>query len=136
MRTNYEAWLHGMYCYNALCCALQNAFRQKNDPPAKYPEKPYELFKREKTEAEKQKEAEEERKKAIAYFNSFAKHKKKLEFQDAEEEADRLKAASTLTTAHCGDGWSNWPRSDRRIAAYARPVTMGRRQNITFRKAG
>lgn len=90
-RTNYEAWLDGMYCYDALCCVIQNAFRKKSDPPAKYPEKPYELFEREKTEAEKQKEAEEERKKAIAYFNSFAKHKKKLEFQDPEE-AERLKA--------------------------------------------
>lgn len=90
-RINREAWIHGMYCYGALCCTLQNAFRKRNDPPAKYPEKPYELFMREKTEAEKQKEAEEERKKAIAYFNSFAKHKKKLEFQDPEE-VERLKA--------------------------------------------
>lgn len=78
-RSNAEAWLNGMYHYNALCCALTNAFRKKSDKPAKYTEKPYELFKREKTEAEKQKEAEEERRKAIAYFNSFAKHKKKLD---------------------------------------------------------
>lgn len=77
-RMNSGLWLQGLYYYDAMCCAIQNAFRKKSDPPAKYPEKPYELFKREKTDAEKQKEAEEERKKAIAYFNSFAKHKKKL----------------------------------------------------------
>lgn len=78
-RANMESWLNGIYHYDALCCALTNAFRKKSDKPAKYPEKPYELFKREKTEDEKQKEAEEERKKAIAYFNSFAKNKKKLD---------------------------------------------------------
>lgn len=31
-RVNREAWLFGLYCYGALCCALQNAFRKQSDP--------------------------------------------------------------------------------------------------------
>lgn len=78
---NQKLWLQGMYFYDAISCSLQNAFRKKTDKPAVYPEKPYRIFPM--TEAEKKAaaaaEAEEQRKRAIAYFNSFAKHKKKLD---------------------------------------------------------
>lgn len=91
-RINRESWIRGIYTQDALTAIASAVLAGKNKQNVyKYPEKPHELFEREKTEAEKQKEAEEERKKAIAYFNSFAKHKKKLEFQDPEE-AERLKA--------------------------------------------
>lgn len=69
-RMNTEKWLQGLYFLNALSCVL--------DSNKTYPEKPYVLFERPKTEFEKRKEAEEEIKKAIAYFNSFAKHKKNM----------------------------------------------------------
>ena len=47
---NTELWLQGLYYYDAVCCALQNAFRKKGDPPAKYAEKPYDIFAKEKKE--------------------------------------------------------------------------------------
>lgn len=49
-RMNTELWLQGLYYYDAVCCALKNAFRQKNSPPAKYAEKPYDIFGKEKQE--------------------------------------------------------------------------------------
>ena len=44
-QVNREAWLHGLYVYNAVCCAspLFNPYAKR--PKAKeYPTKPYELF--------------------------------------------------------------------------------------------
>lgn len=90
-RINREAWLYGVYVQDALAAVLSAAFAKKSSMNTfQYPNQPHKSLQPE-TEAEKQKEAEEERKKAIAYFNSFAKHKKKLEIQDPEK-ADRLKA--------------------------------------------
>lgn len=54
---NREAWLHGLYVYNAVCCAhpLFNPYakRAKAKP---YPEQPYELFAPIKTAHEKREE--------------------------------------------------------------------------------
>lgn len=40
---NQQAWLNGMYVYNAICCVLPslNAFKPKR--PSKYPEQPFEF---------------------------------------------------------------------------------------------
>lgn len=43
-RMNTELWLQGLYYYDAVCCAMQNSFRKKGDPPAKYAERPYDIF--------------------------------------------------------------------------------------------
>lgn len=57
---NLHCWLQGLYVYEALNCALGNAFRKKNAQPITYPEKPLEIFKDEKREKEN---AEKEREK-------------------------------------------------------------------------
>lgn len=38
---DYNAWLQGMYFYEALSVALANAFRKKGAPAANYSEEPY-----------------------------------------------------------------------------------------------
>lgn len=71
---NNNAWLQGLYFYDAASTALHNALRgfNKTPPPAKnYADKPYELFKKEKTEAEKAKEVEIEQEKAAAWMENL-----------------------------------------------------------------
>ena len=77
-RENNQAWLQGMYVYNALTSALSvsELFRGKGRKPSQYPSKPYELFKRDKTEEEKEKEAQNERLRAIAHFDALIKKNK------------------------------------------------------------
>ena len=72
---NNNAWLQGLYFYDALSCSLHNALRGfgKNKlPPQNYAKKPYE-FNKEKTEKEKALEKEKERQKAIAWMESFVR---------------------------------------------------------------
>lgn len=60
-RTNYNFWLQGRYFYDALCGAspVFRDFVKRGTRPAPYLEKPYPLFKEEKSEkAEKDEEAE------------------------------------------------------------------------------
>lgn len=67
-------WMIGMYVYEALidCSPILHAFSKKGTKPLPYAEKPYLMDKlREKTEAEKQQEKENERLKAIVHFNNW-----------------------------------------------------------------
>ena len=73
---NNNAWLQGMYIYDAVSTALHNALRGlgKNNPPAKdYAKKPYELKNKVKTEAEKAKEIQKEQEKAAAWMENFVR---------------------------------------------------------------
>lgn len=49
---NFSAWLNGLYCMNAFGVVLSNAFAKQGSPQAEYPDKPLEIFPREKTAAE------------------------------------------------------------------------------------
>ena len=69
---NHNAWLHGLYIYDAVSTAIYNALKGKNKKAEKYAEKPYE-FQREKTEAEKAKEVEVEQRKALAWMENFVR---------------------------------------------------------------
>ena len=69
---NHNAWLKGLYTYDAISTALHNALRGKGTKAKKYAEKPYE-FQREKTEAEKAKEVEVEQHKAMLWMENFVK---------------------------------------------------------------
>lgn len=51
-RMNAEKWLQGLYFHDAVCCALQNSFRKKNEKPAKYPENPYGFSKKDGSKKE------------------------------------------------------------------------------------
>lgn len=50
---NFNAWLSGFYNMQAFAVVLSNAFAKKGCPPAEYPDKPMEIFPREKTQQEK-----------------------------------------------------------------------------------
>ena len=73
---NDNAWLQGMYVYDAVSTALHNALRGmgKSKPPAKdYAKQPYEIYKKNKTEQEKAKEVEREQEKAAAWMENFVR---------------------------------------------------------------
>lgn len=70
-RSNAEAWLSGMYSYDALCCAIQNAFRKRSDPPSQYPGKPYDIFPKKETKQEREAREEAERLQAKIYMQQM-----------------------------------------------------------------
>ena len=73
---NNNAWLQGMYIYDAVSTALHNALRGmgKQKPPAKdYAKQPYEFRNKVKTETEKAKEVEIEQEKAAAWMENFVR---------------------------------------------------------------
>ncbi len=70
---NNNAWLQGMYVYDAISTALHNALRGKNSKAREYAKQPYEFNKKEKTEQEKIKEVEVEQEKAAAWMESFVR---------------------------------------------------------------
>ena len=73
---NNNAWLQGMYIYDAVSTALHNALRGlgKNKPPIRdYAKQPYELKNKVKTEAEKAKEIQIEQEKAAAWMENFVR---------------------------------------------------------------
>lgn len=51
-RENESAWLQGMYFYNALSSVIGQAFAKKGTIIDPYPDKPYEIYKKKKTQAE------------------------------------------------------------------------------------
>ena len=77
---NNNAWLQGVYIYDAVSTALHNALRGmgKQKSPAKdYAKQPYALNNKVKTEAEKAKEVEIEQEKAAAWMENFVQMNKK-----------------------------------------------------------
>ena len=77
---NNNAWLQGMYIYDAVSTALHNALRGmgKTKPPAKdYAKKPYDIFRKEKTPEEKALEVQKEQEKAAAWMESFVQQNKR-----------------------------------------------------------
>ena len=73
---NNNAWLQGLYIYDAVSTALHNALRGmgKQKSPAKdYAKQPYDLHNKVKTEAEKAKEVEVEQEKAAAWMENFVR---------------------------------------------------------------
>lgn len=76
----WRMWKQGVYVYEALCdvSPILHAFSKKGTKPLPYPSKPYGLEEnKEKTEEQKQKEAENERLKAIIAFNAWEKATRK-----------------------------------------------------------
>ena len=73
---NNNAWLQGMYIYDAVSTALHNALRGmgKSKPPAKdYAKQPYEFKNKVKSEVEKAKEVQIEQEKAAAWMENFVR---------------------------------------------------------------
>lgn len=70
---NHNAWLQGMYIYDAVSTALYNGFKRKNDPKKDYANKPYDFNKKEITE----KEVQVEKAKAVSWMENFVRVNKK-----------------------------------------------------------
>lgn len=64
-----ELFVQGRYCFDAVGIALANGFRKKGAKAIDWIEEPYRLVPL--TEAEQEAMAEEERRKAIAFFNAM-----------------------------------------------------------------
>ena len=55
--SNENAWLNGLYIYEALCVSLYNNFgRKETQQPANYPEQPYNLYSKPKSKEEIERE--------------------------------------------------------------------------------
>jgi hypothetical protein len=74
---NNNAWLHGLYIYDAISTALSNALRCKGVSAKDYAKKPYDFKNRVKSEAEKQHEVDIEQQKAAAWMESLVRMNKK-----------------------------------------------------------
>jgi hypothetical protein len=71
---NNNAWLQGVYIYDAISTALHNALRDPKKSRAKeYAPKPYDFRHKEKTEQEKAKEVAAEREKAATWMENFVR---------------------------------------------------------------
>lgn len=75
---NNNAWLQGLYIYDAVSTALHNALRDKKTRIREYAKQPYDFKNKEKTEAEKAKEVEIEQQKAAAWMQNFVQINKSL----------------------------------------------------------
>ena len=70
---NNNAWLQGLYIYDAVSVALHNALRGKNTKAREYAKQPYNFDNKEKSELEKAKEVETEQAKAAVWMENFVK---------------------------------------------------------------
>lgn len=83
-RENVQAWLQGMYVYDAIAriSPVLHAFAKKGTKPQPYPEKPYALKKEDADEADEARQAENERLRATLFFRNWARSvQKSLEKQ-------------------------------------------------------
>ena len=78
---NNNAWLQGLYIYDAVSTSLHNALRSKNTKARSYAKQPYDFSNREKTEFEKAKEVEVEQQKAVAWMENFVRINQKKQSQ-------------------------------------------------------
>lgn len=69
-RKDVEAWMQGVYIKKAIESSIGNAFIQKGAQPIEYPEHPLSYEEQEKTEQQKQDEAEQERLRLVALLDS------------------------------------------------------------------
>lgn len=64
---NFDAWLHGLYNFEALSIALANAFSEKGTQPENYPNKPHDFSGKEKVDEETEKNY------ALAYMTNMVR---------------------------------------------------------------
>ena len=86
---NNNAWLQGLYVYDAVSTAVHNALRGKNSKARDYAKQPYDFKNRQKTEFEKAKEVEVEQQKALAWMENFVRINNKKQSQSLEPRADK-----------------------------------------------
>ena len=71
---NNNAWLQGMYIYDAVSTAVHNALRGKGQRAKEYAKQPYNFeINKEKSELEKARKVEIEQQKAQAWMENFVR---------------------------------------------------------------
>lgn len=70
-RKNHDAWLQGLYIYNAVATVAQNAFAKKGAKKHRYIEKPFDILP--KTQEQINREAEKERQKVVDMLTAWSK---------------------------------------------------------------
>ena len=87
---NNNAWLQGLYIYDAVSTAVYNALRGKNSQAREYAKQPFNLENREKTEQEKAKDVEIEQEKALAWMENFVRiNNKKIDPESLNREPNK-----------------------------------------------
>jgi hypothetical protein len=81
---NNNAWLQGLYIYDAVSTAMHNALRGKNSKAREYTKQPYNFEKKEKSELEKAKEIETEQEKALAWMENFVRINNRARVREPE----------------------------------------------------
>ncbi|MEG0898503.1 MAG: hypothetical protein RSF40_02180 [Oscillospiraceae bacterium] len=72
---NENAWLHGLYVYNALSTAIGNAFGNKDGKnTSTYPQKPYSFDEQDNIERKKELQKEQEELQAEAWMHSLVQN--------------------------------------------------------------
>lgn len=66
---NEKLWLQGLYIYDAISTVMSNAFSKNSR--AKYPDKPYDLYKDMSDEDDRREQEEKDLKFAEAYMNQM-----------------------------------------------------------------
>ena len=78
-RKDIEAWMQGAYIKKAIESSIGNAFLKQGVQPIEYPEHPLSYEEPEKTEQQKQDEAERERLRLVALLDSVMYSRKAME---------------------------------------------------------
>lgn len=82
---NNNAWLQGLYVYDAISTALHNALRGKSSKAREYANQPYNFENnKEKSKQEKAKEVEIAQQKAYAWMENFVRINQKKQSQSLE----------------------------------------------------
>jgi hypothetical protein len=81
---NNNAWLQGLYIYDAVSTAVHNALRGKNSKAREYAKQPYNFENKEKSEFEKAKEVEIEQEKALAWMENFVRINNRARVREPE----------------------------------------------------
>lgn len=81
---NNNAWLQGLYIYDAVSTAVHNALRGKNSKAREYAKQPYNFENKEKSELEKAKEVEIEQEKALAWMENFVRINNRARVREPE----------------------------------------------------
>lgn len=95
-RTDYEAWLQGLYFCGAINATIGNAFREKNTDPFEYPNEPFSAQKHHEMTDEEREDVAHKRDDArfMAYMTDWTAQFNK-EFAEKEKARQALKDKQT-----------------------------------------
>lgn len=96
-RSNYEAWLHGRYIYDALCEVqpIFQAFAKRGTKPYPYADKPYALGEEEVAKAKEDRKKKELEKGRIYMETMMSKWNKSFEDKEVKGDVDNSRSVGS-----------------------------------------